>query len=108
MLRSVLEKTLLANGYTKKKDGALEKRIDAAAADGVLGEPRRQRVHQDIRVLGNDILHDPWREVTEEEYELAHHYAQRILEDLYDNRGGVVKHLQAKGRLPAPASPTPP
>lgn len=100
MIRSVLEKTLLANGYTRK-DGALDKRIDAAAADGILGEPRRQRVHQDIRVLGNDILHDPWRVVTQDEYEVAHHYALRILEDLYDNREGVRKHLQAKGRLPA-------
>ena len=104
MLRSVLEKTLLANGYAGK-DGPLEKWIDAAASDGVLGEPRRQRVHQDIRVLGNDILHDAWRDVTADEYELAHHYALRILEDLYDNRDGVVKHLQAKGRLAAATVP---
>lgn len=101
MMRSVLEKPLQANGYTRA-DGSLEKRIDDAAGDGVIGEPRRQRVHQDIRVLGNDVLHDPWREVTEEEYELAHHYAQRILEDLHDNRPGVVKHLQERGRLAVP------
>jgi hypothetical protein len=99
MFRSVLEKTLIVNGYTRKSDGDLYARIEAAAADGVITAARRERAHQEIRVLGNDILHDPWREVTEEEYKLARHYAQRILEDFYDHRGEVEKVLQAKKRL---------
>jgi hypothetical protein len=53
-----------------------------------------------IRVLGNDILHDAWREVSEEEYDLAHRYSQRILEDLYDDRPSVVAPLTEKTRLP--------
>jgi hypothetical protein len=83
MLRSTLEKLLNANGYTK---GDLRSKIDAAAAENIITDARRQRAHQDIRVLGNDRLHDDWRKVTQEEYEVAHRYAQRIAEDLYDDR----------------------
>ena len=68
LLRSVLEKTLIASGYN---NGSLLKRIDQAAADGVITKPRARRAHDDIRVLGNDVLHDDWREVTEGEVELA-------------------------------------
>lgn len=93
MLRSTLEKTLKDNGYTK---GTLEAKIDEAAADGIITESRRKRAHEDIRVLGNDVLHDEWREVTEEEVTAAHHYLQRILEDFYDDRQSVLAILAAK------------
>ncbi len=108
MMRSVLEKTLKKNGYEeveiKDKQGNLKKskklidRIDAAAEDKVITEARQKKVHENIRVLGNDILHDDWREVTQEEYEDAHKYAQRILEDFYDDRATVEAQLVAKGR----------
>jgi len=97
MLRSTLEKTLKANGYTK---GSLADKIDDAAADGVITEARARRAHDDIRVLGNDVLHDAWRAVTQDEFDLAHKYTQRILEDLYDDRPSVEKLLRAKGRIP--------
>jgi hypothetical protein len=61
-------------------NGSLAKRIDEAAEDGILTEARRKRAHEDIRVLGNDVLHEEWREITEEEVDLAHHYVQRILD----------------------------
>jgi hypothetical protein len=93
LLRSTLEKTLKDNGYTK---GTLEAKIDQAAGDGIITESRRKRAHEDIRVLGNDVLHDEWREVTEEEYSLAHHYLQRVLEDFYDDRPAVLAILAAK------------
>jgi hypothetical protein len=96
MLRSTLEKLLKANGYTK---GDLKSKIDEAAAEKIITEARKQRAHEDIRVLGNDILHDEWREVSQEEYELAHRYAQRIAEDLYDDRATVEKMLQSLKRL---------
>jgi hypothetical protein len=96
LLRSALEKTLDANGYTK---GSLKDRIDQAAADGIITAARRQRAHDEVRVLGNDVLHDEWREVEEDEYSLAHHYVQRILEDLYDHRGEVEGTLKKIGRL---------
>jgi hypothetical protein len=99
LLRSVLEKTLIANGYTK---GSLSARIDEAAADGVITAARQRRAHEDIRVLGNDVLHDEWREVTGSEYEAAHLYTQRILEDLYDLRGEVEQVLTSAGRLKKP------
>ena len=107
MLRSALEKTLKANGYLK---GDLKDKINEAAADGVLTESRRKRAQEDIRVLGNDVLHDEWRVVTPEEYEQAHRYAQRILEDFYDDRGSVEAILAAKKRittaqLGSPAAP---
>jgi hypothetical protein len=102
LYRSVLEKTLKDNGYKK---GSLADKIDEAAADGVITAARSRRAHEDVRVLGNDVLHDEWREVTEEEVDLAHHYAQRILEDLYDDRPSVEAILTKKGRITtAPAS----
>src|SRR5437763_1654268 len=85
LFRSVLEKTLKANGYVKTNDPTLrdlQKRIDAAAVDGVITDARRKRAHDDIRSLGNDVLHDDWREITDEEVEGSHRYTQRILEDL--------------------------
>ena len=96
LLRSTLEKTLRANGYLS---GSLEKKIDEAASDGVITEARRKRAHEDIRVLGNDVLHDEWREVSKEEVEVAHHYIQRILEDLYADRPTVEVVLKAKGKI---------
>jgi hypothetical protein len=101
MLRSTLEKTLKHNGYRK---GSLADKIDEAAADGVITAARSKRAHEDIRVLGNDVLHDAWRVVTQEEFDLAHKYAQRILEDLYDDRPSVMALLTEKKRLPLPAA----
>ena len=99
LLRSTLEKTLRANGYGK---GSLADRIDQAAADGTITAARSKRAHEDIRVLGNDVMHDDWREVTEEEFDEAHRYAQRILEDFYDDRPTVEALLIAKGRMQQP------
>jgi hypothetical protein len=101
LFRSVLEKTLKANGYTK---GPLADKIDEAVADGVITPARAKRAHEDLRVLGNDVLHDEWREVAEDEVEAAHRYAQRILEDLYDDRPTVEATLTAKVRKFDPAA----
>ena len=96
LLRSTLEKALKVNGYTK---GSLQAKIDEAAADGVITAARRQKAHDDIRVLGNEVVHDDWRAVSEDEVVSALHYAQRVLEDLYDDRPSVEAVLNAKGRL---------
>jgi hypothetical protein len=109
LFRSVLEKTLKANGYARSNDPSLkdlQKRIDAAAADGVITDARRKRAHDDIRSLGNNVLHDDWREVTDDEVENSHRYTQRILEDLYDDRPTVEALLVAKNKLPTPPPPT--
>ncbi len=108
LLRSVLEKCLKKNGYdevevedskgAKRKTKQLIHRIEAAADDGVITQARKKRAHENIRVLGNDILHDDWREVSEDEYEDAHRYTQRILEDLYDSRETVEDVLKSKKR----------
>ncbi len=97
LIRSALEKALKASGYVKR---SLEANIDDAASDGVITDARKQKAHEDVRVLGNDVLHDAWREVTDEEVELAIHYTQRVLEDLYDDRNSVENILLAKKRLP--------
>jgi uncharacterized protein DUF4145 len=116
MLRSVLEKTLKKNGYEvvevlddqgnpeldkqgkPKKSNKLIDRIDAAASDNVITETRQKRAHDNIRVLGNDILHDDWREVLEDEFTDAHKYTQRILEDFYDDRPTVEARLRLQKR----------
>jgi hypothetical protein len=100
LFRSTLEKTLKADGYIT---GNLKGKIDEAAKDGIITESRRKKAHEDVRVLGNDVLHDDWRIVTPEEVEAAHHYAQRILEDFYDDRPSVESILEGK-RKRAPES----
>lgn len=110
LFRSVLEKTLKANGYTKSSDATLkdlQKRIDAAASDGVITDARRKRAHEDIRSVGNDVLHDDWREVADDEVESSRRYTQRILEDLYDDRATVEAILVAKKRIVV-SPPSPP
>ncbi len=96
MLRSALEKTLNANGYDEPK---LVHKIDSAAADTVITDARKQRAHDEVRVLGNDVLHDAWRAVDETEYDLSHLYTQRVIEDFYDSRAQVEATLKAKGRI---------
>jgi hypothetical protein len=112
LIRSVLEKTLKANGYTESN---LKRQIDAAATDAIITAARQKRAHEEVRVLGNDILHEGWMVVTDADYEDAHHYAQRILEDFYDDRTEVEAILKQKGRIkptaapqvPATSTPTP-
>ncbi|MEH7549238.1 DUF4145 domain-containing protein [Neobacillus vireti] len=113
LLRSTLEKTLVENGYTdtvltavgKRKN--LYERIQLAGVDGVITASRQQRAQEDIRVLGNDVLHEEWRDVTEEEVLMSHKYVQRILEDFYDDRPTVESVLVSKGRIiPTPAAST--
>lgn len=100
LFRSVLDKTLRENGY-KLKDGTnLAQQIDLAAADGIITESRRRRAHDEVRVLGNDVLHDEWKPIPHEDVEAAHHYVQRILEDFYDDRPSALKVLRDKGRVP--------
>jgi hypothetical protein len=96
LFRSALEKALKANGYTT---GLLAAKIDAAAGDGVITESRRKRAHEEVRVLGNDVLHEDWKPGAPEDVAAAHHYAQRILEDLYDDRPSVEALLKAKRRI---------
>ena len=103
LFRSVLEKALKANGYTRENDPSLrdlQKRIDAAAEDGVITAARKKKAHDDIRSLGNDVLHEAWRDVKADEVVAAHWYTQRILEDLYDDRPTVEALLIEKKRLP--------
>lgn len=104
MFRSVLDKTLRANGYKEKRGTTLEQQIDMAADDGVITQARRRRAHDEIRVLGNDVLHDEWQTVPEEDVEAARHYAQRILEDFYDDRESVLKQLYDAKRLEPPTT----
>ncbi len=101
MFRSVLDKVLRQNGYKTKQFRNLKEQIDAAAKDGVITEARKRKAHDDVRVLGNDVLHDEWREVKEEDVDQAHHYTQRILEDFYDDRESVLKLIIEAGRTPA-------
>ncbi|WP_257130003.1 DUF4145 domain-containing protein [Burkholderia sp. RF4-BP95] len=99
MFRSALDKTLRANGYKEKRGTNLEQQIDAAAADGVITAARQRRAHDEIRVLGNDVLHDEWEPIGADDVAAARQYAQRILEDFYDDRESVLKLLRAKGRV---------
>ena len=96
MLRSTIEKTLIANSYNERN---LYLKIEAAGKDGVITSARRQRAQDLVRTLGNDVLHDEWREVAPEEVEAAYKYVSRIIEDFYDDRDTVVSVLEQAGRL---------
>ena len=98
MFRSVLDKTLRTNGYKTNRGTTLAQQIDMASTDGVITSARKSRAHEDIRVLGNDVLHDDWQEIAREDVLLARHYAQRILEDFYDDRASVLPLLKSAGR----------
>ena len=100
LLRSTLEKTLKANGYIK---GGLKSKINKANSEGVITDSRKKRAQDDIRVLGNDVLHDEWKVISEEEYELAHQYTQRIIEDFYDDREAVEEILIKNKRMEKPS-----
>jgi hypothetical protein len=102
LLRSTLEKTLKANGYSK---GTLEAKIDAAEQDHVITAARKRQVHEDVRRLGNDVVHDDWRLVTVLEYEQAHQYVEWLLEDFYADRPTVQAELVAANRLDASGNP---
>lgn len=95
LLRSALEKTLSKNGYDERN---LYQKIEAAGADGTITSARRQRAQDLVRTLGNDVLHEEWREVTKQEVEGAHRYVARIVEDFYDDRATVEAVLTEKGR----------
>lgn len=99
LIRSVLDKTLRANGYKTRQEYNLYKQIEAAAEDGVITQARKRRAHNEIRVLGNDVLHDDWHEIPEEDVEAARHYCQRILEDFYDDRESVLALIREAGRV---------
>ena len=107
MIRSVLDKTMRANGYKTKTTKDLYKQIEAAAEDGVITNARRKRAHDEIRVLGNDVLHDEWHEIQEEDVIAAKHYCQRILEDFYDDRETVLTLLREVDRVPDEDNKTP-
>lgn len=100
MFRSVLDKALRANGYKLKPGTNLQQQIDLAAADGIITAARQRRAHDEVRVLGNDVLHEEWKEIPPEDVEAAHHYVQRILEDFYDDRPSTLAVLRAKNRVP--------
>jgi hypothetical protein len=98
MFRSVLDKAMRANGY--KSEGSLKDQIDAASDDGIITESRKIRAHSEIRVLGNDVLHDEWHAIPREDVEASRHYCQRILEDFYDDRPSVLKLIGKANRTP--------
>jgi hypothetical protein len=99
LFRSVLDKTLRANGYKLKKGTPLEQQIDLAAADGVITASRRKRAHDEIRILGNYVLHEEWRQVTPSEVKVAKEYAAYLLHDFYDDRETVLALLREKNRI---------
>ncbi len=98
LFRSVLDKTLRDNGYKIGKKN-LKEQINDAAQDGIITESRKKRAHEEIRVLGNDILHDEWKEIFREDVELTRNYCQRILEDFYDDRTSVEAILLEAKRI---------
>lgn len=98
MFRSVLEKTLRANGYKPGRE-SLYTMIENAANEKVITQARKRRAHDEIRSLGNDIFHEDWKPVDKESVDITRRYAQRVLEDFYDDRETVKTMLIEVGRM---------
>jgi hypothetical protein len=99
LFRSVLAKTMRANGYETSREKHLLKQIDGAAKDGVITLARKKRLHAELRVIDTDVLPDAPCNPTIQDIELARRYCQRILEDFYDDRESVLKLLRDAGRM---------
>lgn len=95
MLRSVLEKTLKDHGYTSRY---LSENLKDAGKDKIITVPLTKRAEEVVKVLGDDVLHHEWREVTEEEFRSSHTYVQKILDAFYEYPEEVKKELEEKGR----------
>lgn len=99
MFRSTLEKVFEANGYKTDELKSLYARINKASEEGIITEARKLRAHNEVRVLGNDVLHEPWKKFVEDDVVLAHKYTQRIIEDFYDMRDTVELRLRVLNRI---------
>ena len=99
LLRSSLEK---GSKGQRVREGLSSSRPRLISLAMGLSPPPASKAHDDIRVLGNEVKNDEWREVTAEEVQLALHYVQRVLEDLYDDRPSVQAILIDKKRLLQP------
>lgn len=82
LLRSTLEKILNAHGYTERY---LSNNIANATKDGVITKVLSERASEVIKLLGDEVMHKDWREISYEEYVLTHGYCQRIMENFYDS-----------------------
>ncbi len=98
LVRSVLEKTLKVNGYNSKSNG-LERKIELAGEEGIISAALSKKAHDKIKILGDDVLHEDWREVAPGEAEESLNYALRILEAFYDDRETVFSILKSKKRI---------
>jgi hypothetical protein len=103
LFRSVIEKVLNQHGYDNKiKKGektlkpSLADKIDLAKQEGIISLALCKRAHEKIRVVGNDILHDEWREVLDQEVEETREYCQRVLEAFYDDIETVSKIISER------------
>lgn len=103
MLRSALEKTLKANGYTNM---SLHRAIDKAHEESMITKARATQVHRDVRTLGNEVVHDDWKEVLSADFYVAWEFAGRLIEDFYGDRDSVLLSLIELGRLHPEESPS--
>lgn len=98
MLRSTLEKTLKKHGY---EEWGLSDNLKNLSSDNILPRWLVKQNSEIVKILGDEILHGDWREVTTEEYRKAHHYVERLIESFYDDHASVIEDLQQRGRLEA-------
>lgn len=104
LVRSALEKTLIANGY-KSSDMGLKRRLTLAGNEGIVTKAHVELAEEHVRILGNDVLHGKWREVAAEEVEKALEYVMWILRDFYEARETIEGILRKKERLPEAKDP---
>ena len=72
-----------------------------AAGDGAISQPRKKRAHEDIRVLGNDVLHDDWNEIPRRTSSSLIMLPKRLLEGPVRQTGLGCADSAMKSRTPS-------
>jgi len=95
MLRSTIEKVLKKHGYGQQK---LASKLKQLMEDRIITKPLAKQNQDIVRILGNDVLHGDWRDISSDEYEQAHKYTHRLIDAFYDDHESVIEELTALGR----------
>lgn len=68
-------------------------------SEGLITAVPEARAKANIKNLANDILHDPWFEVTADEYRTSHGFVRKVIECFYDDRPTAEALLRKNQRI---------
>ena len=87
MLRSTIEKVLNNHGYNEWR---LSDNLKNLQKDRLITAPLARKNKLVVKILGDQVLHQKWREVDEKEYLTAREYALDLIKAFYSDVEGVA------------------